>query len=94
MEYEEIEYELSNGEIVMLSFEADFTATDEGIGSYEYWGAKCRDVYWVNVCEDINGVSAINEEGEDIFDSLPEAEKKSIYSFCEEYANEHAPEVE
>lgn len=94
MEHTDIEYELKDGTIVILSFEAEYEAEDHGIGGYEYWGAKCNDVQWVNVCTDVGDIRAENEEGEDIYDSLSPDEQKAIASYCEEYADEHAPDVE
>lgn len=94
MDYEEIEYEIEGIGIVMLNFSANFEAEDVGIGPYEYWGARCRDVHWVNTCTEVYDIYAIDENGDDIFDVLDKSVKARIESFCEEYANEHAPDVE
>lgn len=90
----EIEYETKDGICLTLCFTAEFEAEDHGIGPYEYWGAKCRDIQWVNVCQGIEDIVALNEDGEDIFDSLPDSEKKRIESWAEEYANENAPDCD
>jgi hypothetical protein len=94
MEYTDIEYELDNGEIVTLSFEAEFEAEDIGIGSYEYWGAKCRDVHWVNNCTAVDSIRVVNEEGDDVWDRLGQSLQTEIEDYCTEYANEHAPEID
>ena len=92
MEYTDIEYEL-DGIAYTLSFEADFEPEDIGIGAYEYWGAKCRDVQWVNNCTEVYGFSLVDEEGNDIYDTLTKAQQDAIDSYCIDYANEHAPDI-
>lgn len=90
----EMEYETKDGICLTVRFDADFEPEDHGIGAYEYWGAKCRDVQWVNVCQGVEGLMALNEDGVDVFDDLTESEQNSIESAAEEYADENAPEVE
>jgi hypothetical protein len=93
MEYTDIEYEL-DGICYTLSFEAEFEAEDIGIGAYEYWGAKCRDVHWVNTCTGIDTIRLEDEEGNDIYDTLTKAQQDAIDDYCEEYANENAPDID
>lgn len=90
----EIEYTTKDNVVLTIAFSAEFEVEDRGIGAYEYWGAKCNDVDLVNVCCDIVVGSAINEDGEDIYESLPDSEKKRINEYAEEHANENAPEAD
>jgi hypothetical protein len=89
--YEDIPYELENGDFVSLTFTAEFELEDHGIGSYEYWGAKCRDIQWVSVCQEVYDIYANDESGEDIIDSLDKKQRSSILDFCNEYADRNPP---
>jgi hypothetical protein len=93
MEYTDIEYEL-NGICYTLSFEAEFEAEDIGIGAYEYWGARSRDVHWVNNCTDVDSIRLEDEDGNDIFDGLSKQDRASIEEYCTEYANDNAPDID
>ena len=87
----EVEYETKDGICLTLCFTAEFEPEDHGIGAYEYWGAKCRDVQWVNVCQDVYDIATLNEEGDDVYDDLPDSEKKRIDAWAMEHADENAP---
>jgi hypothetical protein len=93
MEYTDIEYEL-NGICYTLSFEAEFEAEDIGIGAYEYWGARSRDVHWVNNCTAVDSIRLEDEDGNDIFDGLSKQDRVSIEDYCTEYANDNAPDID
>lgn len=92
-DYNGLEFKTKDGNILLINATAVFGTEDIGIGPYEYWGAKCHDSQVVAVCEDIEGVEAIDDNGKDIYDTLSKDEKDSINEMVEEYANDHAPDV-
>ena len=90
----ELEYTLANGQIVTIHYEAEYEVVDDGIGTYEYWGARGNDIQLNNECQDISVISVDNEEGDDIHDGLSILEKKMVKQAAFDHAEKNAPEVE
>lgn len=88
------EYTLANGETVTLIYEAQYTLVDNGIGAYEYWGARCVDVDINAECEDADIISVDNEAGEDIYHTLSDKEKKDVAQAAFDHASENCPDVD
>jgi hypothetical protein len=91
--FEDYEYEF-DGVQVSVSFDAEYEAEDDGIGSYEYWGAKCRDVYWVNRCQEVTITSVVTEDGRDILDDLDPKTVKTMENDFIETADEYPPDID
>lgn len=94
----EYEIEVTINEVAYkVCFTAEFVVEDHGIGPYEYWGARGVDKHEVAVCDEveINSVSLLEDEKDtDISNTLDKKTLASIESYCDEYANENAPDVD
>lgn len=90
----EFEYTLASGESVTVFYEAEYTLVDNGIGHYEFWGARGRDVQLDTECEDATVTTVENEAGEDIYDTLSDDERKALKQAAYDHANDHCPSVD
>lgn len=88
----EIEYTLANGKTVTAKFEATYSVVDNGIGPYEYWGARGVDKQLDTECDEVR-IYEIVDENDDTVTVSPE-EKKAIKSAAYDYAIENCPEVD
>jgi hypothetical protein len=78
-DFEEIEIE------VEVEFDGEWR--DEGIGEYEYWGIRGRDVCWCYEVDELDSV--MDKDGKDWSDELTDDEYKSIVEECEEYGKDY-----
>lgn len=90
----ELEYTLANGQVVTIHYEAEYEVVDDGIGSYEYWGARGNDIQLNNECQDISVISVDNEDGDDIHDGLSILEKKMVKQAAFDHAEANPPPLE
>lgn len=88
----EIEYTLADGRVVCVRFEAEYNVVDNGIGAYEYWGAKGRDVRLEHECEDIFINDIVDENDESV--EVSKEETKAIEQKAYDYACENSPEYD
>lgn len=88
----EIQYTLRAGMVVTISFEASYSIVDNGIGHYEYWGARGFDRQLDTECDDVGGFEICNLNGDWV--GVSPAEMKEIKDAAFEYACENCPEVE
>ena len=83
-----------NGDTLVISFTAEFEQEDVGIGSYEYWGARCNDVQMEFVCQSVGIDSVKKSDGLDFTDAIKGKLLDKIVSHCESYADANAPVIE
>lgn len=88
----EFEYTLASGETVTIFYEATYEIVDNGIGVYEYWGAKGIDRQLELECEDADVISVDNEDGENIYETLSPEEKKAVNQAAYDYAIDNPPD--
>lgn len=88
----EIEYTLADGRSVTILFGAEYNVVDNGIGAYEYWGARGVDKQLDTECDDAWVNDIVDENGDSV--SVSDEEKKAIKDAAYEYACENCPEVD
>lgn len=87
----EIPYTLNAGLDVTIRFEAEYIVVDNGIGHYEYWGARGYDRQLDTECDNVYGIEILTEDGEPV--TVSPAENKAIKQAAYDYASENCPEV-
>lgn len=88
----EIEYTLADGRVVCVRFEAEYSVVDNGIGAYEYWGARGVDKQLDTECDDVFVTEVVDENDDPV--SISKEETKAIEQAAYDYAIENCPEVE
>jgi hypothetical protein len=73
-----------------ISGTLDASIVDDGIGEYEFWGARATDHYYVWELDDYN-VDVVDEDENEVEDDKL---LKEIYSVFEEKAQSYLSELE
>lgn len=89
-----MEYTLADGRVVTVRYEAEYIVVDNGIGSYEYWGARGRDVQLETECERCDVTAVEDEDGKCILSTLSKKERDAVEQAAIDHANENCPDVD